>query len=293
MPEIVRRLDCGRLSLRCGPFAIRIESPFPAVAAGLSRLYANHPIVDTYGFADFTVRIVRPRHFRRWFKPQAEFRFDRTKPFQPLPATQAFPMLEWATNWCIASHAHQFLILHAAVVARDVRALILPGPPGAGKSTLAAGLVSRGWRLLSDEFALIDTENRTLAALARPISLKNESINVIREFAGPEVLHETIRGTSKGALNHMRPPAESVERMDDKARPCWVLFPHFSGYAPVALTERSRGTTMMDLARNGFNYSLLGRRGFECLADVVGASGCYDLTYGDLADATRVLAEVD
>jgi predicted ATPase len=29
--------------------------------------------------------------------------------------------------------------------------VILPAPPGSGKSTLCAALVTRGWRLLSDE----------------------------------------------------------------------------------------------------------------------------------------------
>ena len=45
----------------------------------------------------------------------------------------------------------------------------------------------------------------------------------------------------------------------------------------------------MQLVDNAFNYSIHGRTGFEILADVVGASGCFEFTYGGaLDDAARV-----
>src|SRR2546423_11656048 len=120
-------------------------------------------------FADFQVSLTA----RRWWKPQVLFRFDDTPAFHPLPADQAFPILEWGLNWCVSAHCHQYLIVHAAVLEQGGRALLLQGPPGCGKSTLCAGLASRGWRLLSDELALIDPATAEVAALARPISLKN------------------------------------------------------------------------------------------------------------------------
>ena len=64
--------------------------------------------------------------------------------------------------------------------------MLLPAPPGAGKSTLCAGLVHRGWRLLSDELALVDMETGLVRGMARPVNLKNKSIEVIRDFA-PEI----------------------------------------------------------------------------------------------------------
>ena len=69
-------------------------------------------------------------------------------------------MLEWGLNWCVAGHAHQYLMLHAAALERNGRAVILPGDPGAGKSTLTAALMLSGWRLLSDEITLVDRERR-------------------------------------------------------------------------------------------------------------------------------------
>jgi len=144
------------LNLRTGLFVNRIFSTIPSVGEGLRLLYADYPLSEANGFADFYVHLDRPRGLRRWFHPQVQFRFDVATPFKPLPLQHAFPMLEWGLNWCISSHCHQYLVIHAAVVEKDGHAMILPAPPGSGKSTLCAGLVARGWRLLSDELTLID-----------------------------------------------------------------------------------------------------------------------------------------
>ena len=111
---------------------------------------------------------------------------EHARHFNPLPAEQAFPLLEWGLNWCVATQCHQYLILHAAVLERGGRALIMPAPPGSGKSTLCAALVARGWRLFSDELALIEIGGGQIVPLPRPISLKNESIDRIISGFWPE-----------------------------------------------------------------------------------------------------------
>lgn len=117
-------------------------------------------------------------------------------------------MLEWGLNWCVSMHAHHYLIIHAAVVEKNGLAAILPAPPGSGKSTLTAGLVLSGWRLLSDELTLIDRRTGLLHALPRPVSLKNQSIDVIRQFNPEAFINRVSHDTSKGSVAHMRPPRQ-------------------------------------------------------------------------------------
>ncbi|HEV2718330.1 MAG TPA: hypothetical protein VGU64_23895, partial [Terriglobales bacterium] len=128
----------GGLRLRTGPVVNRIQSRLPEVVEGVALHYGDHTIEDSAGFADFHVRVAPPRNLRRWVKPQVQFQFGGESPFLPLPANQAFPMLEWGLNWCVSNHCHQYLIVHAASVERSGFALLLPGPPGSGKSTLCA-----------------------------------------------------------------------------------------------------------------------------------------------------------
>jgi HprK-related kinase A len=142
------RLADNTLVLRTGPFATRIHSPMPQIADGLLRLYADFPLGDGE-FCDFHVRVGPPAGLRRWLKPQINFWHNGHSPFKPLPANHAFALLEWGLNWCVAGHAHHYLMLHAAVLERNGRALVLPGDPGAGKSTLTAALMLSGWRARS------------------------------------------------------------------------------------------------------------------------------------------------
>ena len=284
-PELAQRLRGEGLVLRTGPFVFRIASPIPSVAAGLSLLYPANALVSEDEFVDFDVRIEWGQGLRRWLYPQARFVFDGGSPFEPLPADHAYPLLEWAMNWCISSHAHQGLLLHAAVVEREGLAVILPAPPGSGKSTLCAGLVSRNWRLMSDEVTMISLADGLVTALARPVSLKNESIDVIRRFAPQGTLNQTSHGTVKGSVAHLRAPIEHVRRVNERARPRWVVFPRYVAGSAPTMRLRPKATSMLELGRNAFNYMVLGERGFEALSDVVDACDCYDFHYSDLNDA--------
>lgn len=53
----------------------------------------------------------------------------------------------------VLDRVERFLVLHAAAVARDGRALLLAAPSGSGKTTLTLAMLERGFELLSDDFA--------------------------------------------------------------------------------------------------------------------------------------------
>lgn len=285
--DLDRRLAGPGLALHTGPFTVRVQSRLPALSDALALLYGQHPVATDEAFCDLTLEVKPPRGLRRWLQPQVQVHHDGQPLFEPLPLNQAFPLLEWTMNWWISGHAHQYLLLHAAVVERDGHAAILPAPPGSGKSTLCAALTLRGWRLLSDEMAMISLANGRLAGLARPVSLKNESLDVIAAFEPEAVFSAAVRDTLKGTVAHLRPKAEDVRRMGEPALARWVVFPRYLRGAEPALCPRAKADAMMALGRNAFNYAVLGRDGFDALAELVTASDSYDFTYSRLDDAVR------
>ncbi len=289
--QIRRELAGAGLYLNTGGFVSLIRSDIDLVAEGIYQLYANAPLLDVDCFADFHIALKRPANHRRWLKPQVLFSFDGFVPFKPLPFAQAFALLEWGLNWCISTHAQQFLIIHAAAVENHGLAVILPAPPGSGKSTLTAGLVSRGWRLLSDELTLI-TQSGQIQPIARPISLKNRSIDVIRDFAPDVFIGKVVADTVKGTVAHMRAPADSVARVNQAARPAWVIFPKFLADSPAVLEPVERSQAFIELAENAFNYSLKGAEGFLRLADLIDTTSTHRFCYGNLEEAVTAFDQL-
>ena len=283
--DLDNRLAGPGLRLRTGAFVTCAQSSIGSVAAGIRQLYADYRLAEDSEFCDFYVRLALPGNLRRWWRRQVLFSFDDHAPFAPLPYAHAFPVFEWGLNWCVSQHCHNYLIVHAAVVERSGYAAIFPAPPGSGKSTLCAALVNRGWRLLSDELTLIDLDDSTLTPLPRPVSLKNQSIEVIRRFAPDAVLSRPVADTLKGTVAHMKPPLNAVRREADRARPGWIIFPRYEAGSATKLGALPKSDTFMKLADNCFNYSLLGTRGFDALVEVVDSSDCFEFCYSDLDEA--------
>lgn len=279
--------------LDLGPLLARIRVGHPDVAAQLSVLYADFPASAEAGFAHLDVEVGhRPWPFRP-FRPQARFISDGQEPFVPLPEAQALPLIEWGLNWTIATRVPNYLVIHAAVVACGDDAIILPGSPGAGKSTLCAALVASGWRLLSDEFAFVHPESLQLHPIPRPISLKNASIDIIRA-RWPEAWHSPpVADTSKGTVALFKPPPASVALRTRTATARWVIFPRYNPVESMNFDQVSRARGLARLSEHVVNFTELPRKHFGVLDRLFEHSLAADLEYADLdraiAHLTRLL----
>lgn len=283
--ELGRRLGNDGIYLRIHPFVVHIKSSIPVVAQGLSALYGDHDcLLGDDLFADFHVAVVAKR---RLFKPLCVFEMDGFRPFTPLALGEAFAFLEWGMNWCVTSYCHTWLTIHSAVLEKNGRVLIMPAPPGSGKSTLCAALMLDGWRLLSDEMALLNLATGEITPSPRPVSLKNESIDVIRRLSPALVFGPEARDTMKGTVTHLRVSALSLQKAQVSARPAWVVFPRFERGAELTITERPKTQALVELASNSFNQHVHGRAGFEALVRLIDTCDCFDLSYGDLQQAIR------
>ena len=276
-----------QMLLRTGPFTVRLRCEHAPSLANLQRLYRYHPAADADALGDFSIGLLRPFGLRRWWRPQVQLHTDSTTPFEPFPLDHALPLFEWGLNWCIATQAHRFLMLHSGVVEKDGLAIIMPALPGSGKSTLSAALMLRGWRLISDEFGLIQPQDPQLLLhpLPRPIPLKNRSIEVIREFSQQAELGPVFPRTRKGDVAHLMASEHSQQNCMQTARPGWVLFPRYQSGSQTRLETLSRGWAFLKISSNSFNYKLQGARGFNAVADLVERCPAFALEYSDLDQA--------
>ena len=279
------RMRDGGVTLRLSPFTVRVRSDIPHLAADVATMYRDFEVTGDDEFVDFHVAVLRSPHWLSRLQGRAEFWFDGQRSFTPLPAAQALAMLEWGINWCIAAHAHQYLLIHAAVLERGGRALLMPAPPGSGKSTLCAALAHRGWRLLSDELGLLDMSTGLVHGMARPINLKNASIPLIRAFAPEAVFSASMPNTAKGTVALVRAPQDAIDARLAPARPAWVVLPAWRADAAAQLVPVERARAFMDLAEQSFNYDVHGLAGFQALGRLVDSCGCHRFEYSRLDEA--------
>jgi HprK-related kinase A len=274
-------------SVRIGPVGFRIGSDWRAPIADLQSLYADYP-GPRDGVPDFTVRLFAARPWRRVVRPAVMIGGDFVLPeAAPLPLAQGLLAAEMGMNLQMALGQRRYLLLHAAVVERDGRALVLTGVSGAGKSTLAALLGARGWRLMGDEFALVDPATGLVHAFPRLISLKNAAIDVV-EAAVPEGrFGPRLIDTPKGAIRHLVPNAAAVATMDAPAMPALLLFPSF-GFEQAA-RDVSPSEVFVRLTQASTNYVALGERGFEALSRVVKTVPAYAVDYPDTDSAVALV----
>jgi HprK-related kinase A len=277
------------LSLRIGPATFRIGSDWRSPLAALEHMYATYPKPGPV--ADFTVRLEAEKIWRRWLRPSVAIQGDYTLPdAAPMALAHGLLAAEMGMNLQMALGQKQFLLLHAASVERDGRALLMTGESGAGKSTLAALLGERGWRLMGDEFALVDLETGDLHAFPRAISLKNRAIGLF-DHVEPDRLGPLLEGTPKGRIRHLRPAADAIARMDEPAPPALILFPRFdTGFDP-AIRPVGAAEVFVRLTQASTNYVLLGERGFDALTGLVRSVPAQAIDYADTDTAVRLVEQ--
>lgn len=287
-------LRCGTFRLQVGGFSVRIDSDIAALRTGLRQVYAHYPVSLSGGYYDFDIAIRPASLLRRWLRQNVVFCLSGQAPFLPMAVDHAHALFEWGLNWTIGSSVHQYLVLHSAVVEKQGKGIMLSAASGSGKSTLTAELVMRGWRLFSDELALIDgaAPHVQLVPFPRPVSLKNQSIELIRKRHPEAQFGPLAHATQKGTIAHLRAPDESIDRAAETAQPSLIIFPKWTAGAPLRVQPVGAGQAAMRLIDQSFNYPVLGSLGFLQLADLVQSAPAWELEYSSLDDAVDALDDL-
>jgi HprK-related kinase A len=288
------KLSASTFFLHTGPFTVSINTKIQAFSETFCTLYPYNEISVQPVFADFHVTLVKPLNPHFFFNPQVDFLLDTKSVFNPLPFAQVFPIFEWGLNWAIGNRCNYYLVIHAGVLEKDGSGILLPGTPGSGKSTLCAALCLSGWRLLSDELALIDLRTGLCVPLPRPVSLKAKSIDIIRNFSKVAYLSATVHDTQKGSVAYLQVPKSSVEQQETPVKLRAVIFPKFQAdFNGYALTPITKAKALIRVADQTFNYSVLGKSAFELLKKVLNDCQCNEFFYnGNLSEAEQVFNQI-
>lgn len=280
--------SCSYLHLP--PFCFQIQTDLPLVQKNLQLIYGD-ALKPTADYTDYFINVKSGSGLRKFISRQVRFLSDQKEPFKPINLDSGYALLEWGMNWCVATQEMRFVIIHAAVLEKDGKAVLFPAPPGSGKSTLTAWLAFNGWRLLSDEMALMIPGSQTVVPFVRPICLKNRSITLAKSWFPSAHFSTIAKNTHKGDVVHLSPPSHSWDNNTVPAQVVAIVFPRYDKNEALTVTQLNQAQAFSALAENAFNFSLGGQAGFETIVQLVEKSQCYEACYNDVAELAEFLTQ--
>lgn len=191
----------------------------------------------------------------------------------------------WYLNH-LALQTHRFAVVHAGAIASDGRAVILPAPMDAGKSTLVTALVLRQFDYLSDEFAAIDLEDGRVVPYPSAIGLDAGSFSLF-----PELKPETSTEFYDPSHWYIAIPRTSCVPYRSHTVVA-IVFPTYSPGAKCSVIPVDDPAALALVANETLNFFDLGHIAFRAIGMMVRRAPTYRLLFGNLDDACAAISRL-
>lgn len=175
------------------------------------------------------------------------------------------------------------VVLHAAAAqAPDGKVVVLPSPPGSGKSTLVAGLAQRGWTYLGDESATIRSRDLSVVPYPKPLDLDSTSLSALRlDPTGHPTTKARDLGESVRVGTLPTPPPSAI-----------VLCTYVGDTGQPALDTLACDEALVELVRNTLNLRYVGAPGLQTLVALANEIPVHRISYRSNAEAVHWLNEL-
>lgn len=195
--------------------------------------------------------------------------------------------LEWRITSGILDQLGHFIQMHSAGLVRGKRALLLVGPSGSGKSSLALALLLRGWKCLSDEIILIDPKSGLVMPFPRSFHIHEDTLEMMSGIRMAGGVYFDNAGKRR-----LDPGLFLGEWVAGPALPEWIVFPEYNPGGQGGLVRVGHTEAVTRLISQSINLVDHADRGLDVLTGLAGRIGCLKLSAGGLNEAVSLLTEL-
>ncbi len=193
--------------------------------------------------------------------------------------------------WSTAVNAHDFMLyLHAGVVGKGEKCVLLPAAAGSGKSSLAAALTHSGFDYYSDEVALVERGTYQVPPVPLAVCVKSTGWDMMSRYY-PEISAVPVHGRNDGKVVRYVPPlAATVRRTPGLVS--HIFFPRYTKGKRTRLQPLSRSTALARLMEQCLALrQRLDRDNVQELIRWIGGIECYSLTFSSLDEAVALIKD--
>ncbi|MFH5927189.1 PqqD family peptide modification chaperone [Roseomonas xinghualingensis] len=196
--------------------------------------------------------------------------------------------------WSTAVNRHDFFLgIHAGVVGGQSGAMLLPGSPGSGKSSLTAALVQAGFQYYSDEMALLRDDDFYVLPVPFSLCVKDTGIPVLTSrFPVLEQLPLHQRADGK-RVAYLPPPYGCLPPFGEAKPVRALVFPRYAAHVATCSRVMPKADALQRLLEQCLVVrKRLDPRGVQALIRWIEPIECIELVFGTLDEGAAAAASL-
>lgn len=202
-------------------------------------------------------------------------------------AEELVPWLEGEIVRWLLGRLDEYAQVHAAVVERGGRAIVVAGGPDSGKTSLACAFGLAGWGVMSDEVALAEADRRHVRSFPRMMFVEDETARRLP----PLETHPRRRIPVEGGTATVRPVSPAALGSGPRARATIAALVFLDRRGPARCVRLSERHAMELLLPLSFNAANRPQRTLDLCVGMVRSAPAWELKAGCLDAAVELVSD--